>query len=188
MSILQRLAEKKLLDDINRRDKEAFSKCYDLYVEKIFRHVYYRTMSKELAEDITAEVFKKTWEYLIEPQNQIKNLKAFLYRTALNLIVDYYRNKESHNIFIDEEIKNRVGDSGQSIAEINKKIDKKIELKMVLNAMEKISPEYKEILILRYIDDLSIKEIAKLKEKTENAIYVALHRALKELQKILKES
>jgi RNA polymerase sigma-70 factor (ECF subfamily) len=183
MSIFKFLEEKLLLKKINERDEEAFSKCYDFYAPKIYRHAFYRLSSKELAEDITSEVFAKTWEFLTEPTNKIQNLKAFLYRVANNLIIDYYRSKERHSILIDEKLERNLGDGGRA----EKKLSNKIELELVLKNLEKLNQEVKDILIWRYISGLSIGEIAELTGKTKNAIYVATHRGLKELHKIIKD-
>jgi len=111
-------------------------------------------------------------------------LKAFLYRIANNLIIDYYRTKERQPILIDEVMERNLG----SKSEIAEKLDIKLEFEAVLKSLEKLNPEVKEVLIWRYIDGLSIGEIAEISEKTKNAIYVAIHRGLKELKKIIKEN
>lgn len=182
MNVINFLEEKLLLVKINKRDKEAFGRFYDLYAPKIYRHVFFRLGRKELAEDITGEVFKKVWEFLTEPANRIKNLKAFLYKITNNLIIDYYRSKESQPVLIDE-VKQSLGDGGKEVEKLNRKF----EFELVLNSLKELNQETREILFWRYVDGLNIEEIAEVTGKTKNAIYVTIHRGLKELKKIIKE-
>ena len=183
MSVFESFKGAIWLAKINRRDQEAFSKCYDFYAPKIHRHAFYRLGSKELAEDVTSEVFTKTWEFLTESaNNKIKNLRAFLYRVANNLIIDHYRAKGRQPILINEAMERNLGDGGSGA----ERLGSRLELAAVLENLEKLSRETREILIWRYVDDLSINEVAELAGRTKNAIYVAIHRGLKELRKTIK--
>lgn len=173
--------ETRWLKKLNKRDEEAFSQCYDFYAPKLYRHAFYRLGSKELAEDIVSDVFIKTWEFLTDPTNRITNLKAFLYRVTNNLIIDYYRTKEKESVLLDELPEIQFADNGRS----TEKIDIKLELEAVLKNLKKLKPEVRNILIWRYIDQLSIGEIGEISGKNKNAIYVAIHRGLKELKKLI---
>ncbi len=185
MSALEELfKEANWLRKLNKRDIEAFSQCYDFYAPKIYRHAFYRLGSKEAAEDVTSEVFVRVWEFLTEPTNKIQNLKAFLYRIANNLIIDQYRNKGRQPILIDEVMERGLGDEGREM----EKLDSKFEFEALLDSLEKLNQETREILLWRYVDGLSIKEIAEITEKTKNAVYVTIHRGLKELKKIIKNN
>src|SRR5579863_136343 len=75
----------------NQKEKE-FLEAYQHYADAIYRHCYFRVYNKELAEDLTQETFIKTWKYITEGK-EIKNLKAFLYKVAVNLIIDNSRKK-----------------------------------------------------------------------------------------------
>jgi len=181
MSVLEEFfREAKWLKKLNKCDETAFGQCYDFYAPKLYRHAFYRLGSKELAEDIVSEVFTRTWEFLVEPGNKIDNLKAFLYRIANNLIIDYYRAKGKQPILVDEILQMHLGDEGRGA----EKLDSKLELELVLKNLEKLNQETQELLIWRYIDQLSISEICKVSGKTANAVYVAIHRGLKELKKL----
>lgn len=183
MSVSKQFREASWLKKLNRRDKEAFGQCYDFYAPKLYRHAFYRLSSRELAEDIVSDVFIKTWEFLTDPAQKIDNLRAFLYRVANNLIIDYYRGKGRQPILIDEKMEAELGDHGRGAEKLNKDA----EVKEILKSLEKLPEETRELLIWRYIDGLKIGEIAALTGKTRNAVYVAIHRALKASQKILKK-
>jgi len=76
----------------DKREKE-FLDAYEKYADAIYRHCYFRVYNKELAEDLTQETFIKTWKYIVEGK-EVKNIKSFLYRVAVNLIIDNSRKKK----------------------------------------------------------------------------------------------
>jgi len=174
-----------VLAKINQGDENAFLKMYDFYAPKLFRHVYYRTGVKEVAEDIAQQVFYKIWQYLLTSENKIDNLNAFLYRSANNLIADYYRKAERKNITIDGE-NNSMEVEKKLSAEPSyiKETDQGLAIETIKRSLKQLSPEYQQLITWRYLDDLSITEITKISGKSRNAIYVGIHRALKELKKI----
>lgn len=182
MSVFELFKEANWLKKLNQRDHEAFGQCYDFYASKIYRHAFYRLGSKELAEDLVSEVFIKVWEFLADPTKKIDNLRAFLYRIANNLITDHYRGKDRRPILINEEIENILGDGG----EWGKNLERRVEFEEILKSLGKLPKGTRELLIWRYIDELDIGEIAELSGRTKNAVYVALHRALREMRTLLK--
>ena len=164
-------------------DEKSFLEAYDIFAPKIFRHIYFRINSKEDAEDLTSQVFLKSWVYLKYPGREIENLKGFLYKTAHNLIVDYYRKKRKIPLPLNEEFENKFFYEKDIVQQINNQE----ELRLVRNAIKKLKKDFQEILVLRYIDDLSIEEIAHIIQKSKNAIYVTISRAVKELKIILQK-
>lgn len=77
------------MDSIN----EQFSQIYDQYIDKIYRFIYLKVSSQEIAEDITSKVFLKGFEAYKDSKSSIGNPGAFLYQIARNAIVDHYRSK-----------------------------------------------------------------------------------------------
>ena len=77
--------EKVLLYKVQiKKDPEAFGELYDFYIEPIYRFVFFKLSNKEDAEDITSEVFLKSWNYLIETENKINNFRQLIYTIARN--------------------------------------------------------------------------------------------------------
>ena len=70
--------------------KETFSQIYDQWIEKIFRFVFLKVNSEEVAQDLTSETFTRCWE-CFKNGDKIDNPSAFLYQIARNLVVDFYR-------------------------------------------------------------------------------------------------
>jgi len=156
--------------------KKEFSKFYDEYINKIYRFIFLKVNSEEIAKDLCSETFLRGWEAYKENPN-IKNPSAFLYRIAQNLVIDYYREKDKVN-FVSTEASNLV-DPQPGLEE---KIMKKTDLELVKNALVQLKDEYQNVIIWHYLDDLSIPETAKLLGKTEENTRVLLHRALRALK------
>jgi len=193
MKNIDNLEEKLILKRAQAGEKEAFSEIYDFYVVKIFRFIYLKTNSKEIAEDLTSETFLKCWRY-IKKQNETEkndesirngNLGSFLYKIARNLIIDFYRKKKEISLDMTERKNENIIDDRQDIlAEINKKQ----EIQALRKCLDTLKDDYQEILILRYVEDLSMSEIAEITGKSEGTIRVLIHRATKSLEKVMKSN
>lgn len=163
--------------DIN----EQFSQIYDQYLDKIYRFIYFRVSNEEAAHDLTSRVFFNFWKSLNNSRSEIKNCSAYLYRSAKNMLVDYYRHKELEPLPFSQ-MKELVDSDSSSGWE---KLEKDADLAIVYQALAKIKKEYAEILILYYLDDLSIQELAEVYGKRQGAVRIMLHRAIKALKKEL---
>ena len=162
--------------------KKEFGQTYNQSVDKIYRFVLIKVNSKEIAEDLTAETFTKVWRaFELSEQNQepILNLQSFCYRTARNLVTDYYRTKGRTNLVSLEMVELAID------SEIEKEAIISSDLEGVFKAMAGLKDEEQDLIIWRYLDELSIPEIAELIEKSETATRVAIHRALSSLKKVL---
>lgn len=162
--------------------KKKFSKYYNKYIVKIYRFVYFKVDSQETAQDITAEVFLRCWTSINETDKDIENMSAFLYQIARNLIIDFYRKKEKTKT-IDIE---NCPDIKDTKIDLEKNALLTSEVNRIKKALANIKEDYQDVIIWHYLDDLSIKETAKLLERTEEATRVLLHRALKALREQLK--
>lgn len=158
--------------------KIQFAKIYDKFVDQIFRFIFIKVNSKEIAEDLTSETFLKTWTAF--SNGKISNPKAFLYKTARNLIIDYYRDKSKNNFLSLEEIPEAKDSNPSFFDQILK--DEKIAL--IKSALQELKEEYQEVITLRYLNGLSIKEISQILEKSPEAIRTSLSRAIQALKEI----
>lgn len=168
-----------------KTDKEKdFGKIYDRYVEKIYRFVYLKVSSKEIAEDLTSEVFLRTFKvFKRKKAEKIKNPGAFLFKTAKNILADFYRKRTRLPLSSLEEIK-EVKDPNQEI--VRKEIVRE-EANKIFQAISKLKDDYQDLLLWYYVEDLSIPEIAQITNKSENAVRVSIHRAMNNLKKILEQ-
>jgi len=184
---VKKFSEKILLQKAQKKhDTEAFAKLYDQYVKQLYRFIYFKIGSREEAEDITAEVFLKTWNYLQE-KKEIKSFSGLLYQVARNTIIDTLRAKSSRPDLINiNELTFEVGDKEEWKKNTLDKMEEEVDYKKLLEGLKKLKHEYKEVLTLRFIDELTINEITEITGKKSIAIRVTIHRGLKKLKEILK--
>jgi len=178
--------EKLLLLKLKKKDPEAFTQIYDLYVTPIYRFIYFKVATKQDAEDLTSEVFLRLWQYITETEETINNLRALIYKTARNLVIDSYRRKAKQDVTRDEELLNNIEDIRQQ--NLLSQIDTGLEMKNIELILRRLKDEYREIIILRFIEELSISEIAKILDKSKGSVRVLLHRALKVTRELLNQN
>ena len=155
-----------------------FLKAYDEYADAVFRHCAFRVFDREQAADITQETFIKTWEFL-RSGKKVENRKAFLFRVANNLIIDWYRKKKS--ISLEQAIENGFDPGFDERTRVQSGID----LKFALSYLAKLEEPYRTALHMRYVEDLSPKQISFILDESETAVSVRIHRGLKSLQNLL---
>jgi len=156
--------------------KETFSQIYDQWIEKIFRFVFLKVNSEEVAQDLTSETFTRCWE-CFKNGDKIDNPSAFLYQIARNLVVDFYRQKGKTQI---------VSVENTPIADPNNDFAKDAMLKSDINTIRLVlaglKDDYQNVIVWHYLDDIPIQEVAKMMDRTEDATRVLLHRALESLK------
>lgn len=169
-------------------NEQKFLEFYDQYVEKIYRYIFFRIGSQELAEDLTSEVFLRSWQYVNQNQESesslraMQNPRAFFYQVARNLLVDFHRQKGKSPISLDEITDIKIADKKDDPIEITAR---SIEMEIVKKALVNINEDYQEIIIWRYLEELEIKEIAEILNKSEGAVRVLISRALNNLKGVL---
>lgn len=168
------------MDSVQRK----FGKIYDKYVEKIYRFIFLKTNSSEAAEDLTSEVFLRAFEKFKEDPKIIRDIRAFLYQIARNKVIDFYRKREKEKTLPADDYK-KFPDENQ---DLEKKIYLDSQMEKIRIALASLNEDYKDIVLMRYVDGLSIKEISEILGKTEGATRVAIHRALESLRKKLEET
>jgi len=162
------------------RSADAFGQLYDIYVQPVYRFILFKVRTSNVAEDLTAEVFLKTWEYIQRRERKIDNFRAFIYRLARNSVVDHYRKSVQADVVKSQEELAFIAESPElSIASI---VEKNSDLATIENALRLLKDEYREVLILRYIEDYPVADVAKIMDKSRGAIRVTLHRALQALR------
>lgn len=182
-----KISEKLLLYRLQaKQDPDAFAELYDLYVKRIYRFVFFKVSGHEEAEDITSEVFLRAWNYLSEGK-EILSFSGLLYRTARNCIIDLYRSKSYQaNPLLLSELPEGIEPSDLGAAA--EKISNTMGADEIIKAIKKMKQEYQEILTLKYVDELSVVEIAEIVGKGNIAVRVTLHRALKRLKKLMESA
>jgi RNA polymerase sigma-70 factor (ECF subfamily) len=155
---------------------QRIKRLYDDYADPIYRFIYWHTNDPLLAEDLMSEVFFRAWKFrdkLVEG-----NQRAWLYRVARNLIIDHYRRKKDE--ILDEAVEIESDYNLHAEAE-------KFETSQHLHkALATLSLEDQSIIILRFFEQLAAKEVAAIIRTSEGNVRVLQHRALKLLQRRLR--
>ena len=159
-----------------RNQRKIFSHIYDKYIDKIYRFIFIKVSSREIAEDLTSETFLRGWQVFKERED-IENPPAFLYQIARNLITDHYREKGKAKVVSAEYVPILDPRGG-----LEEKARLNSDLERVKLALANLKEEYQDLIIYRYFDELSVPEIAKILEKPQGTVRVGLHRALKALK------
>lgn len=178
------LQEKLLLYRVRaKKDPDAYGKIYDLYAERIYRFVYFKVSSVEEAQDLTADVFLKGWSYLLDEKGKdVRHLSALLYGIARNRVIDHYRSRALRETRpLPEGAEEHVAD----LRDDSKKTDAKIDVEMLEKHLRSLKDEYREVLVMKYLDELETSEIAKILGKTQGNVRVLLHRALGAIQDLV---
>ena len=183
--------EKKLYNQIKKngkngsQDREAFIEAYDLYVDQIYRFIYFKVSSSDEAHDLTSAVFLKTWNYIqTNSLKDVNTLRALIYKIARTSVIDHYRK----NYQVDSiDRKDKEIDIPDERQDIKKQAEVSSDIQTVEEKLKELKGEYREVIILRFIDELTIKEIAEIVDKTRTNTRVLLHRATKALRELMEE-
>ncbi|MDO8529982.1 MAG: sigma-70 family RNA polymerase sigma factor [bacterium] len=164
--------------------REQFGLIYDQYIEKIYRFVYVKVNSQEVAEDITSKVFLKGWEAFQNGREPILNPSAFLYQIARNAVVDHYREKGKAKMVSPDNVP-QVPDSEVNIHE---KALVNSDIEAIKASIQNLKKEYQDVLIWHYLEDMPIAQIAEILDKPPGTVRVMLHRGLNSLRDEFQES
>lgn len=163
------------------RDQTAFGELYDMYAKPIHRFLKLKVPIREQAEDLLQDTFLKAWQAL--PSLKLQNLyfRAWLYQIARNLVNDHYRKVYRSPKLEDIDDHQQLASASDTSAAACLSLD----LARVSLALPNLKPEYRQVLELRFIQEFSIEETARIMGKTRVAIRLVQHRALKKLNQAL---
>lgn len=155
-----------------------FEKLYDEYGDAIFRHLYLRLGDRERAKELTQDVFMRVWQQVADG-TKIEYEKAWLYRAAHNAFVNEIRtDKRTHSLDA------LMDGSGYDIPDKQSDTGDVAEHRELLEYLDQLKDSYRTVLVLRYIDDLPITEIATTLAESETNISMRLKRALEKLRQL----
>ncbi len=163
-----------------RGDGEAFGVLYDHYHPQIYRFIYLKVGRREEAEDLAHQVFLHAWERFPDYEHRGHPLSSWLYRIARNAVVDFYRSRR--DAYVLEELDAQILPSSENLEEA---AELALTLTAVRQALSELKPAYQDVVILRFVEELSVRETAAALGKSEGAVKLLQHRAVSELKKRL---
>ena len=160
----------------------AVGELYDRHRSRIFRYIRFKTGNKQVAQDLASEVFLRMVDHLADFQPRGVPFSAWLYRIAQNLIIKQGQHASKYPnvplVFADN-----VSQNGNNPALV---VERQLEMEWVWQSLENLDKNQREVIILRFIAGLSLKETADALEKTVAAVKTLQHRGILALQATLK--
>jgi RNA polymerase sigma-70 factor, ECF subfamily len=162
------------------KDSRAFSQVFAAHKSPVFRYLRIKLPTLQDAEDALSTTFIRLWNYVTT--SQVDNLAALSFTIARGVVADFYRSRKQD---ISLEVMTDAGVEFAGSENVQEEVEQKEDIERIKLVLPKLREDYQEIIILRHIEGLSTKEVARFIDKTESAVRVALHRALKELRTLL---
>lgn len=169
------------------QDPDAFAQLHQRYFEKVYAFVIMRVSSKEDAEDIASQAFLQAWEFLTRKSSEkLGHFRGFIYKIARNEVIDHWRKKGRTPALVsvdapEEDMEVADWRQDQFLNQL-----KAADQAAVREGLTRIKEEYQEALILRFLEEMSIKEIAEIIGKTPGNVRVLIHRGVKALGNVLR--
>jgi RNA polymerase sigma-70 factor (ECF subfamily) len=173
--------ERGLVRSAKSGDSQAFAQLYDAYLERVYRYIYFRVNDDQTAEDLTSQVFLKAWENFQHYQAGSSPFIAWLYTIARNQVIDYYRTRKP-TIAFDEIVSLPAKEES-----VDEQVQTRFKLQAMRDALQFLTEDQQEVLILRFIAGLGTQEIARAMHKAEGAVRALQMRALQTLSKYMVE-
>jgi len=176
---LDREEERRIVLKAVERDQEAFAQLYDRHVVRIYRHIYYMVNDSNIAEDLTAQTFLKAWEAIDRYKERGAPIVAWLLRISHNLTVSFLRSKRDHSeldeTFLDQKMTRNPEEA----------LEQASDEKSMREAVLKLRDEQRQVIMLRFVEEMDYREVADIIGKSVPAVRVIQHRALGNLRKIM---
>lgn len=163
---------------LSKEDKGAFGELYERYMPKMYSYIFYRTSNQHDAEDLTARVFFRAMSHIGNYVDKGLPFQAWLYRIAHNLVANWHRDQGRRKIIaLDDYVSHSL--KSESPDRLAEELDEREQL---MAAIQRLPEDRQQLLLLKFIDQLSNAEIGQIMSRTEGAIKSLYHRTLLSLR------
>lgn len=180
--------EEKIRDLVKRAqngDNHAFAQIYEQYFTPIYRFIFFKVGDREEAEDLTQTVFLKTLKSLDGFRFKNKPFRAWLYRVAHNTVIDFFRQRKDLSLIGENPEDWQIEFADETLNPIEEA--EELELaRLARQAMQEMKELDRQVLIMRYLDDFSYQEIAKIVGKKEEAVRQISSRSVRGLKEFFR--
>ncbi len=179
------ITDNQIVKKIIKEDKDAYSLIVERYQSRLYTYIFRLTNHREEATDILQEVFLKAYKN-IKGFNQKKKFSSWIYRIAHNESVNWLKKntKVKKQSIDDDENKIDIADD----LDLTQQLETDTEKEELVEKMHKLPSNYKEVLVLRYMEERSYEEIGEIVKKSTNAVGILINRAKKRLAEIYDNS
>jgi RNA polymerase sigma-70 factor, ECF subfamily len=177
--LVEDLDDSTLIRRSSQRDAAAFGVLYERYMDRVYRYIAYKTSNQAIAEDLTSEVFLNAWKSIDRYEDRGYAFSTWLLRLAHNEVTDYYRKKRNTTPLPETDIVESSAPAPGEFVELQE------EQQALLRAINQLPEEWRQVLLLRFVEGVSFEEVAAIVGKSSGACRVIQHRALARLREIL---
>jgi RNA polymerase sigma-70 factor (ECF subfamily) len=160
-------------------DRERLTVIYDTYHAPILRYIRWQVDDTETARDLSADVFRRLLDAVRRERGPERDVRAWLYRTARNIVIDFYRKQQFRT---HSELFEHLTDNEPDPALL---VDATLSAEKLRAAIQQLTPEQRDVIILKFVEGLSNAETARIVDKPIGAVKSLQHRALAALQRTL---
>ena len=172
----------RLIQRAQRGDQEALGVIYDCLYPSVFRYIYYRVPDQDTAEDLAADVFVRMVERIGAYEQRQRPILAWLYTIARNLVTDHYR-LQGRAIHLPLEESLIAGELHQPA----QAAERSQEQDCLFRSLEHLTEDQRRVILLKFVEDREISEVAEVMGKNERAIRSLQHRALAALNRVIEK-
>lgn len=182
----RKIKDNQVISRLKSKDREAFIRVYDEFAPDIYRFAYFKVGQEEEAKDLTSMIFLKAWNHIQNNSlTDANTLRGLLYKIARTSIIDYYRDSGSkRELSLDDD--NNPIDVPDEDRDLTQEVDDARRLDQIKSKLPLLKEEYREIIILRFVNDLDIEEIAEATGKTRGNVRVLIHRSISALKNLIQ--
>ena len=174
--------ESQLVELAQNGDGLAVAALHDRHWQAIFTYMFYRVSDRVTAEDLTADVFVRMVEALDRYQQRQKTILPWLYTIAKNLVTDHYRRNDREPALISLE-ESQLTDYGNPAETVSNMFD----AECLRRALQHLTEIQQQVIIGKFVEGRSNREVAELTERSEGAIKSLQHRALAALRRAIEK-
>ena len=175
------------MDDLSRLivraqegDRDAFGQIYNLFYKRIYRYCQFNIGQRETAQDLCQETFLRAWKTLPSfSQRQGSSFQAYLFRISHNLVIDSKRKKKEIRLAKYQDV--------EEPSYLDEQIERQETSQKLKEALAKLHPVERQIIVLRYFEEMTTTEVARVVGLREGTLRVRAHRVLKKLKQLLEE-
>ncbi|MDP3947774.1 MAG: sigma-70 family RNA polymerase sigma factor [bacterium] len=181
-------------------ESSAFGLLYDEYQPRIYRFILVKVSHREEAEDLTHQVFLKAWQNIGNFRFRGIPFSGWLYQIARNQVIDHYRTKRTHvslDVLLDGDHRLERGtasgkgahaDEISSDGRLDIALESTLSMEQIRKVMAQLTDDQQDVLLMRFVDDLSIRDVAKALVKSDGAVKLLQHRAIEKLKELLHDN
>jgi RNA polymerase sigma-70 factor, ECF subfamily len=171
-----------LLKAAQKLDEEALTSIFDQFAPAIYKYTLRLCHDQIVADNIVGDVFAQLLEQFGQGKGPRTNLRSYLYQTAYHLVVDRSRDNQ-HNAPLEVAMSSYAG--GQ-FAPTQSQIEERVMMEALISAMNtELTEDQRHVIILRFLEDFSLKETAEIIGKEVNNIKVIQNRGIAKLRKAM---